>query len=257
MNNRLKSKNISKWIICVFILLIFIGISNDICVKQDEFITFFELVLKELNSTFSLLFAMTFIIVLFSATNNKPIIQPSKASFTYLKQAVTSALLMALLLLTASFIYSLISRGFEEAFSNEWSYNSSFSMTGMSPVVCFGISVLLFGLRCVFLFYLISLINILTQKPFWGFWSVLIICFIDFRFYNQTQIPYPLNILPVEHTRLLYTKAFYEPMGSVTRGSYLISTLYWIVLIMLIYEIIGFIYKKRGGQYEKSISTRN
>lgn len=85
---------------------------------------------------------------------------------------------------------------------------------------------------------------------------MLFICFIDFRFYNQTHIADPLYILPVEHTRILYTSAFSDPMGIVTRGSYIISILYWIILILFIYEIMEYAIKRRR-KHEECIHKRN
>ena len=242
-----KTGYISKIIICIVIFLIFIGISNDMAVGKGRFLNFYELVLSELSETYSLLFGMSFVILLLSASNERSANQltPKPAS-TYLKQAGISAALMIILLLFTSLVYSLVSRGFEGVLENRWSYNSGFSMTGRSPIVCLLIAVILFGLRCTFLFYFISFIHVLTRKPYWGFWVVLLICFIDFRFYKQTHIPYSLNILPVEHTRILYTSAFIVPMGTLVRVSYFISFLYWIILILIIYEIFEFIHKKRG-----------
>lgn len=243
-----KTGYISKIIICIVIFLIFIGISNDICVSKNRYLNFYELVLSKLGETYSLLFGMSFVILLLSASNERPVNQMTlKPASTYLKQAGILAALMIILLLLASLVYSLISRGFEGVLENRWSYNSGFSMTGRSPIVCLLIAVMLFGLRCTFLFYFISFINILTRKPYWGFWVVLLICFIDFRFYKQTHIPYPLNILPVEHTRILYTSAFIVPMGTVVRVSYFISVLYWIILILIIYESLHLYIRKEGN----------
>ena len=256
LNKRLRSISIGKLIISIIVFLICIGISRHVAVDNDVFKNFYEIVLMQLDSTFSLLFVMSFILLLFSSVYEESIETSPKVALIYLKQSVKAALLFVVIMLIACLAYSVITRGFEAALANEWSYNSPFSLTGKSPIVCFGIAILLFGLRCIFLFYMINLINVLTKKPYWGFWVVLIICFIDFRFYNQTHIPYPLNILPIEHTRLLYTIAFNDPIDTITRGSYVISVLYWIVLIIIIYEIIEFVFKKRGKKYEKGIHTR-
>lgn len=239
---------LDKWIICIIGFLIFLGISKEICINFGSYLPFCELVLIQLNETHSVLFAMTFLLILFSAINknNTDDLLPKKAPLLILKQAIGCTLLLIFVFIFASMFYSIINIGLEKTFTNEWTFNSGFSITGRSPFACFSIAILLFGLRCAFLFYLISLINILTKKTYWGFWSVLFICFIDFRFYNQTHIDLPLNILPIEHTRILYTRAFSYPAGIVTRVSYVFSILYWLLLILIIYEAISFIYKKRG-----------
>ena len=257
LKKKLRLTSIEKWITSIIIFFIIIGLSKNISVEKDVFITFYELGLTQLNSIFSVLFTMSFILLLFSAAHENPIeLSSSKAALIYLKQAAKSALLLVVIVLTASLTYSVITRGFEAALVNEWSYNSAYSIIGKSPIVCLGITVVLFWLRCVFLFNLISLINTLAQKPYWGFWAVLIICYIDFRFYNQMRIQQPLNILPIEHTRILYTMAFGLP-EKVARGSYLISILYWIILISIIYEVVEFVSKKRGKQHEKNVHARN
>jgi hypothetical protein len=181
---------------------------------------------------------------------------PSNAALVFLKRAVFSAIDFVAVILSANIVYCFVSRGFQ-GFVNNWSYNNSFSAIGFNPIACVVISVILFSLRCVFLFYLIDLINMLTRKPYWGFWSVLFVCFVDYSFYDHTHIPYPFNILPVEHTRILYTRAFNNPMESATRGSYLISILYWMILVLIIYEIMKFLVKERGERYEVGLHTRN
>lgn len=257
MKKTLRSTSTSKWIISIIMFFIVIGISNDIYINQVEFISFYELVLLQFNSAFSLLFALSFLLIFFSASNEKEIERlPSNAALVFLKRAVISAVDFVAIILSANLAYCFVSRGFQ-SFVNNWSYNNSFSVVGLSPIACVVISVILFSLRCVFLFYLIILINMLTRKPYWGFWSVLFICFVDYSFYNQTHIPYPLNILPVEHTRVLFTRAFNSPMEPATRGSYLISILYWIILVLIIHEVIKFLVKERGERNEVGLHTRD
>jgi len=110
---------IRKIIIYIVIFLIFIGISNDLAMGKGRFLNYYELVLSELNETYSLLFAMSFVILLLSASNERLANQlTSKPSFAFLKQAGISATLMIIIFLAASLVYSLINRGFEGTLVN-------------------------------------------------------------------------------------------------------------------------------------------
>jgi len=108
-------------------------------------------------------------------------------------------------------------------------------------------------MRLSFLSYLISFINILTKKNYFGFWGAFFISYIDFKLYEVLLIEYPLGVLPIEHTRILYTEAVMPDFHNVaTRIPFYVSILYWIALIAIIY--LGFLLLSiRRSKDEKDI----
>lgn len=104
--------------------------------------------------------------------------------------------------------------------------------------------VLFLWLRLMFLGLGMAIINIKTGT-ITGFLFGIAITLIDFWFYEIFDILYPLNILPMEHTRILFTEAVAPVFTNTSRGSLLLSTLYWIVLISIEFVLYKkIIYKK-------------
>lgn len=107
---------------------------------------------------------------------------------------------------------------------------------GLNPYYDFAIGSLLILLRLIAIAFLMFAINLKCKKYPMGFIGAIIITLIDRFFYGIFQIMLPLNILPIEHTRVLYTEAVAPVQGY--RGSYLLSILYWGILIYLLYVFI-------------------
>lgn len=94
------------------------------------------------------------------------------------------------------------------------------------------ISLGLIYLRLVFLCLIVYAINLKSKFPF-GVFVVFIITVFDMFFYQMTNISMPLFILPLEHTRTLFTSgAFPAPEGKNIRISYIYSLIYWMLLII-------------------------
>lgn len=209
--------------------------------------TFFEIVLTQTNEAHMILFPLMYIFLLFNTDNGGGIKTQNKSASINLIEAIYNAGTFIALFLIANLTYCIFASDYKLVFFNLWSSPHEFFYTKLNPLVATSVSLFLLFMRLSFLSYLISFINIITQKSHFGFWGAFIISYIDFTLYDVLLIGYPLGILPIEHTRILYTEAVMPDFHNVaTRIPFYISILYWIGLIAIIY--LGFFYyhKKRS-----------
>jgi len=193
-----------KWI-ALLAIIIFMALSNStisyISIGEGFTPTFFEAILFQMNEKQLVLFPLMYVLLLFTGetlenTRNSPV-------KVLCDVFLAGAKYLALFLL-ANLLYCIMVLDTNYAFANYWSFISGFYFTQLDPIAATFISLLLFFLRSCYLLYLISFINVLTQKNHWGFWSAFIISYIDFWLYELLVIEHPLGILPIEHTRIIY-----------------------------------------------------
>ena len=103
-----------------------------------------------------------------------------------------------------------------------------------TPQISIAVSALLIMLRTISMIVLIFLVNLKSKLPLGVLWSFSI-SVIDTFFYSMFGIPKSVNILPIEHTRTLFTAGAYPPnIGQDVRPSYIISIIYWLAIIALL-----------------------
>ena len=193
-----------------------------------------------------ILFPLMYIMLLFSI-NEKVSIANNSKPISLLKDSVIATAAYMIFFVAANLLYSLIALNIDSAFNSAWSYTGSLSATGLSPLAATAVSLMLIFMRYCFLIYLISFINTLAQKGHWGFWCAFIITYIDYMLYRLLMIPYPLGILPLEHTRVTYTEAHVPDFDNIgVRIPYYVSVLYWVGLIAIVYIGLMLIYRKRS-----------
>ncbi len=107
----------------------------------------------------------------------------------------------------------------------------------LSGAVALIFSLILIFLRCMTLSLMIAAINKMTKKMA-GFIIVIIITILDRWFYEAFNIPLPLNILPIEHSKIFIVEAVL-PLTNSERTSYIISIIYWIIPIVILCVFIA------------------
>lgn len=160
--------------------------------------------------------------------------------------------------LAVNSIILILSEGFVLTFSNQWSYASEYSYGSYSPAISMLLSIGLVTLRSTFLMYLMFFMKVTTKQYSWGIFLIIFLGFLDFRFYSQTHILYPLYILPIEHTRIVFTCGFKIPYQRIPRFLILLSLFYWGILILTMYKIINALkggYRKDHEKKLKDILT--
>lgn len=207
---------------------------------------FFETVLTQTNEEHMILFPLMYIFLLLN-TDDSSGVKTENYSAVILKDALYKACIFITLFLLANLVYCILVIDIKHIFINVWSSPHKFFYTKFNPLVATSVSLYLFIMRLSFLAYLISFINILTKKSHFGFVGAFIISYIDFKLYDVLFIEYPLGILPIEHTRILYTEAVMPDFYYVaTRIPLYVSILYWIGLIAIIYLGFFLLSKKRS-----------
>lgn len=238
-----------KWV-ALFAFLIFMALSAEM-IKYVKFVdgaspTFFETLLEQANEPQMILFPLMYVLLLFSFNDVKGEIENKITSIQLLKGSFLASAQFIIFFVTANLLYCLLTLDINSVFNNVWSYKGALYNTQLSPLTAASLSLLLLFMRFSFLLYLIQFINTLTRRKHWGFWSAFIISYIDYILYDYLAIPYPLGILPLEHTRIVYTEAFIPDFEhAAVRIPYFVSVLYWIGLIAAIYFAFVLVYKRR------------
>lgn len=243
-----------RWI-ALLVFLIFMALSAGtveyIRTTQQATPAFFEVVAVQANDPQMILFPLMYVLLLFTAYG-KASGMNNKTPGALLKDALHITSVYMLFFVAANLLYCLIFQDISSIFKNAWSYAGDLSHSQLSPLAAATVSIMLMFMRYCFIVYLIYFINALTQKSYWGFWSAFIITYIDYMLYELLFVQYPWGILPVEHTRIVYTPAVvpdFERSG--IRSPYYVSVLYWIGLTIVVYILLLIIYKKRERHEEK------
>jgi hypothetical protein len=237
-----------KWV-ALFAFLIFMALSAEM-INYVRFVdgaspNFFETILEQANEPQMILFPFMYVLFLFSI-NEKEEIGNEKTPFQLLKISSLASAQLIIFFVSANLVYCLLVIDTNSIFKNVWSYAGVLSNTHLSPLGAASLSLLFLFMRFSFLLYLMRFVNILTRKNHWGFWSAFAISYIDYMFYELLAIPNPLGVLPLEHTRIVYTEAFVPDFEhTAVRIPYFISILYWIGLIAAIYFALVLVYKRR------------
>ena len=212
--------------------------------------TFFETILLQTNDPQMVLFPLMYILLLFTRDENMGI-KKERTPFQLLQGAFLSTAIFIGFFVIANLLYCIIFLNISNVFCNTWSFVSEYIYIHMSPLVATSVSIILLFVRFSFILFLISFINTLTRTNHWGFWIAFLISYIDFILYDFLKIRTPLGILPIEHTRIIYTEA-YIPDNTATRIPYYTSLLYWIGLFAVVFLAFVLIYKKRRRNEEKA-----
>lgn len=116
-----------------------------------------------------------------------------------------------------------------------WQLNLHFvELQNRNSIAIIGEILLLSGLRISFLNFLIISINLISKNNPTGFLGAFVISLGDTFFYEMFDVLYPLKIMPLEHTRIVYTEAVAPALDGAVRFSITYSLLYWSVGILLL-----------------------
>lgn len=129
-------------------------------------------------------------------------------------------------------------------FSDEWSSRAGIT-ANITPLIGTIILNSYLVLRVFFLGLLTMFINLLSRNSI-GFIGPITITLFDRFFYDTFDIMQPFFVLPLEHTRIAYTEATAPANEFVSRPGYLISYVYWIILISIIYILIRAVVKRKN-----------
>ena len=227
----------------IIMICLSINAYNSLTGIYNTSITLYELIIEQFNNINVVAFPVSVIILCFFYYRHENYTSATSG----LKQAFVSSLFMSLTFFAVNFIITILSEGFAPTFSNQWSYDSEYSYNNYSPATGMLLSIGLVTLRSAFLMYLMFFMKVLTKQYSWGIWLIFFLGFLDFRFYSQTHILYPLYILPIEHTRIVFTCAFRIPYQQIPRFSIFLSLSYWIILVSVMYIVVNSL-KRRISQ---------
>lgn len=137
---------------------------------------------------------------------------------------------LSLIIVIGEVIVSII-LGATHGLSLDVSFEVMLSITNflgtVNPTFDLLIAFTLIFLRLVTMCLIIYAINLKSKFPF-GIIIIFLITVSDIFFYQMFNISSPLFILPIEHTRILFTQgAFPAPYEQQIRINYLYSFLYW------------------------------
>lgn len=154
-------------------------------------------------------------------------------------------LISAIIVLLQGFILSSIILIFYRQLPlRELYYLHNFGLSNTTYIQGLALLVTLQYCRVCFIILGIATTNAMSKRPV-GFFFGITVTVMDWWFYELFQIMEPLSILPIEHTRIMYTEAVAPAIETVKRIPFFFSFLYWFVLIGI--EVIGLffiIYKK-------------
>lgn len=142
--------------------------------------------------------------------------------------------------------------GFLGGFSGVF-LNSQFAeLYGLSKFQIIGQIILLSGLRILFLNMLIMCINLVCMNNPMGFIAVFMISMVDMFAYETFDIMEPWGILPLEHTRIIYTEAVAPPIDRFVRFPMGYSVLYWLIGILIV-TVISYLIVLRKDFFTKCV----
>jgi len=212
---------------------------------------FYELIIDQTNGIIDLCFILP-IAWLLIAGNSSIIIDIShnrpKYMFFYLL-GINVICIVAFIVL--NFLLYLIASGFKNPFINFWFSNNELFAMGFMPLEACFYSVLLLFIRMLFLSLLSLTINILSNKQTVGLLCVLAICVLDWKFYEWAKILNPLGILPIEHSRLVYTEGYAPMISTDHRLAFWKSLLYWSFVLSGLTTLLIKLSPKRENSNEK------
>ena len=151
------------------------------------------------------------------------------------------SLLAIIMLFLVNMIVCIFRFGFISCFSNQWSTDEYTEIIARGWNPAFSSMVSLFFLYCRFLFLsLVCLfLNLKFRSGYLGIIGVFCINIIDWQFYGTLNLPYPLGVLPIEHTKIMYTPAMVPQFDEVRIG-FLNSIVYWFILITILMVLCFF-----------------
>lgn len=114
----------------------------------------------------------------------------------------------------------------------------------IDPAAAVLIGYMFITLRLIMMGLLIYITNLISKLNV-GFICAIIVTFIDRFFYEMFNIMKPIFMLPIEHTRILYTEAVAPADQYAVRIPFGMSFLYWAILILLLLIILDNIIKKK------------
>lgn len=249
-NNFLKHEWISLFVFLVFMALS-AGMADYINKTNQAIPSLFEIISEQANDPQMILFPLMYVLLLFTAYGKTTGVN-NRTPGVLLKDALHTTAVYMLFFVAANLLYCLVFQDINYIFNNSWSYAGDLSYAQLSPLAAAAVSVMFMFMRSCFTVYLIYFINTLTQKSYWGFWSAFVITYIDYMLYELFIVQHPWGVLPIEHTRIIYTPAAVPDFDhSGIRSPYYVSVLYWIGLIIVVYILLLLIYRKRKRHEEK------
>lgn len=209
-------------------------------------VSFFELSLYQNNDQIYLciLIALPILLVLSGVKQNEI------SRFTYKHSVLLIAFLcflITIVLIICNIISYLLYPGLEISFVNEYS-SSVFSSSTLKPIWLLCISYLLIFLRVMFCASCVFRYNYIFKSEL-GIIIPILIAVIDLVFNSIFNIQNPLYILPIEHTRVLFSEAEVPNFMNIERPSIILSIIYWFVLISIV-NFVGFVVQRKRKEME-------
>jgi len=236
-----------RWLL---IIVLFAGIScksyNYIEFNNNSVPIFYEIILDQMNDIIMVCFILSFAWYIIIGDINRSWNQNLKKTTSIYSETfhlfvyilLINLILLCILILVNLVLY-FINAGSNFLFINEWIKDNELKNRGLNPFSSCIISIILNYLRFVFLSLLIYTVNQKSKNQF-GVIIAIFINIIDWIFYRFFQIYEQLYILPIEHTSILFSNINIPKTNSFFQISYIISVLYWVILIIITLIIIYF-----------------
>lgn len=237
-----------KWAF-VFVSLVFLGLSVE-AVRYSSFLgseapTIYEVILLQTNGLHLILFPFMYILLLITAVSGKEIQEDNVTLINYVRVSLKTVLIYLSIFLVANILYRLIVENIGVMFVNEWTYTSDLSKTGLDPISTVFISLCLFALRCLFIVFLVHVINTFSKTKYISCLVVMVISYIDFLAYDFGIINNSILLFPIAHTMITDVNIIQDI--KVKSFSYLVSFGYWTLLLAGVLLILKKTLNKRGA----------
>lgn len=242
----------NKWTFTVFVLLIGGAscISYQYAMGTQGRIPFFnDIILDQTNGVIDICLIIPFVWLMFTGNSTSYIYRETQNTISVIKNILGINIVCLLSFILVNLAVYLLLSGFKNPFINYWLADNQIYRMGFSPMEASCVSLLLLYIRMTFMTILSLTINTMTNSRIYGVIAVLIICLVEWGGYTWFKIYEPIGILPIEHSRIVYTEG-YAPMGETdTRISFQLTMLYWVVLYTV--GLVAFIhFRKKGAQNE-------
>ena len=233
------------WRYFFVMIVLFFTVYTDYSLYND--ITTLDFITLQLNDAlcicFYLLYTYNLIIGDINANGNQ--------IDAWLRIATSAIIIIAIYIVCCNGVYLLHEKHLD--------YNGTSvvnTLYGLNPVIATLQSIILVYFRLVFIGGIVLVFNSLWNAPVGILFSSMVTVF-DWWFYDLMNIPSPLGITPLEHTRLFFTEAMAPAGADVSRTtSPFISILVWICLIAILVAIMHFVNRANNSSPRKTCDTR-
>lgn len=236
-----------RWILFTFLIIGF-------CILSIQYTTFekmgppflYDIILEQTNDVLSLCFMLPLAWSIIVSSHSMYSSEQSSICKTII-QVVKVNFICLLILIIVNILLCICSSGWERTFVGHWLTGNQIADMGLTPFWSCVISLALLYTRLLFISFLMLLVNKISNSNINGLIAIIILCLIDWNFYNAFQINIPLGILPIEHSRILYTEGFAPMFEGDARLPFWHTLIYWIILYGLL-ALIYYLNSKRNSR---------